>query len=53
MGDREAFRQEEIDARKELVLRCQKILAGELDYLEGVLSLLGLKDRLGGVRDND
>jgi hypothetical protein len=53
MADRPAWRQSEIDARKKLVSTAERMIAGELSFLEGAYILCGLEHKVGGVKFPD
>jgi hypothetical protein len=51
--DRQPLNEQEQSARKELTLLVSKVLEGQCSYLEAAPQILGLRSRLGGVRDFD
>jgi hypothetical protein len=53
MTDRVARTQEEIDSRRQVVALVTSILAGEMTFMDGAEQIWRLRDKVGGVSDED
>jgi hypothetical protein len=53
MVDRPAYRESEIEARRQAVALATEMLAGRLSYFEGAPQMCALQSEVGGVGDRD
>jgi hypothetical protein len=53
MADRPAYREDEIEARRQVVALAKDMLAGRLSYFEGAVQVWALQSKVGGLGDHD